>query len=80
MTPLFQAIFACGLASARYARLRSTTRPSIPNLQKRIYTTSPFSFAGDIRRHFDIILVCAQSKVAMRVSMESLLRLKSLIF
>ena len=39
MTPLFQAIFACGLASARYARLRSTTRPSIPNLQKRIYTT-----------------------------------------
>jgi len=40
MTPLFQAIFACGLASARYARLRSTTRPSIPNLQKRIYTTN----------------------------------------
>jgi len=39
MTPLFQAIFACGLASACYARLRSATRPSIPNLQKRIYTT-----------------------------------------
>ena len=28
MTPPFQAIFACGLASARYARLRSATRLS----------------------------------------------------
>ena len=26
MTLLFQAIFACAVASARYARLRSTTR------------------------------------------------------
>jgi len=28
MSPLFQAIFACGLASARYARLRLPTRLS----------------------------------------------------
>jgi len=28
MTPLFQANFACGLASARYARLRLPTRLS----------------------------------------------------
>jgi len=28
MTPLFQANFACGLASARYARLREPTRLS----------------------------------------------------
>jgi len=41
MTLLFQANFACGLASARYARLRSTTRLLIPNLQKRIYTKKP---------------------------------------
>jgi hypothetical protein len=34
----FQAIFVCGFASARYGRLRSATRLSIPNLQKRIYT------------------------------------------
>jgi len=38
MTLPFQAIFACGFASARYARLRFATRLSIPNLQKRIYT------------------------------------------
>ena len=42
MTLLFQAIFACGLASARYARLRSPTRLAIPNLQKHIYTKFPF--------------------------------------
>jgi len=38
MTLPFQAIFACGFASAPYGRLRSATRLSIPNLQKRIYT------------------------------------------
>lgn len=38
MTPLFQAIFACAVASARYARLRSSTRWSYPNLQKQGYT------------------------------------------
>ena len=38
MTPLFQANFACAVAPARYARLRSTTRLLIPNLQKQCYS------------------------------------------
>jgi len=51
MTLPFQANSACGLASARYARLRSATRPSIPNLQKRIYTTLTLHQKED-RLHF----------------------------
>jgi len=49
MTLLFQAIFACAFASARYARLRSSTRMSQPNLQKRIYTNGVSS--GDVRHN-----------------------------
>ena len=55
MTPLFQAISACGLASARYARLRSTTRPSIPNLQKRIYTNELGQYAEGIEYYQHIV-------------------------
>ena len=38
MTPPFQAIFACGLASARYARLRSATRLASYRIYRKEFT------------------------------------------
>jgi hypothetical protein len=39
MTPPFQAVFACAVAPARYARLRSSTRWSYPIYRNNITLT-----------------------------------------
>jgi hypothetical protein len=43
MTPPFQAVFACAAASARYARLRDSTRCSYPIYRNKVTPTHEFA-------------------------------------